>query len=277
MLSNTLYIEAGGGITQLNGTKIGNTYEIVDEKTSLAYLEVASRWFDSLDTTANAGQVFHEFRNNEFSYGLGVDYYPTNNSKLGFKYQNEKDNIASVYSAQYGYFFAEYVNNISNETYQANVGVKIAFTDLTDFSTYDMPTNIKPHLSELHRFESVAFGTNMEIQSSAGVSKTAEAIARENTPAVSSPTISLANQSVNDNGGGLATNLPAPSVTNVKTGAVYSIVTGTTGLTINSSTGVMTYNTDLNSTTNFNITIKVTNPDGGNSSTTFTLTVVNNA
>jgi len=89
--------------------------------------------------------------------------------------------------------------------------------------------------------------------------------------------ISLADQSVNDNGGGLATNLPAPTVNNVDAGAVYSIVTGTTGLTINSSTGVMTYDNDVNGNQNFSITIKVTNPDGGNSSTTFTLTVLDNA
>ena len=176
---------------------IGADYEVKDEETSLAYLELAKRWESSIgtiDTTANAGQVFHEFSDDEFSYGVGVDYYPMDNAKLGFNYQNEENNIANVYSAQYGFVFAEYLDNISSETYQVNAGVKIAFTDISDFSTYTMPTNIKPHLSELHRFENIAFSNNMEIQSTAGVSKTAEAIARENAPAISTPTISLANQ-----------------------------------------------------------------------------------
>jgi hypothetical protein len=280
MISNDLYVEIGGSFTELDGSKVGADYEVKDETTSLAYLEVAKRWessFGTLDTTANAGQVNHEFVDNEFSYGLGVDYYPTNNSKLGFNYQNEKNNISSVYSAQYGYFFAEYVDNISTETYQVNAGFKIAFTDMTDFSTYAMPTNIKPHLSELHRFESVAFGTNMEIQSSAGVSKTAEAIARDNTPAISSPTISLANQSVNDGGAAGSVDLPAPTVTNINAGAVYSIVADPTGgkLTINAGTGVATWYGDLFADTDFSITIKVLNTDGGTSSTTFTLTVLN--
>lgn len=167
MINNDLYFEVGGAYTQLDGNTIGNDYEVRDETTSLAYLEVAKRWessFGTIDTTANAGQVFHEFSDDEFSYGVGVDYYPTDNSKLGFNYQNEENNIVSVYSAQYGFVFAEYVDNISTETYQVNAGVKIAFTDLTDFSTYGMPTNIKPHLSELHRFESVAFGTNINFQ-----------------------------------------------------------------------------------------------------------------
>ena len=278
MINNDLYIEVGGSYTKLNGNTIGADYEIVDETTSLAYLEVAKRWFDVLDTTANAGQVFYEFKDDEFSYGLGVDYYPTDNSMLGYKYQNEKDNISNTFSAQYGYVFAEYLNNISSETYQVNAGVKIAFADITDFSTYSMPKKIKPHLSELHRFESVAFGTNMEIQSSGGVSKTAEAKARDNTPAISSPTISLANQTVGDNGALASTDLPAPTVSNVVVGAVYSIVADPTSgaLTIDAVTGVATYNGDLFADTDYSITIKVVNPDGGTSSTTFTLTVLDN-
>ncbi len=98
-----------------------------------------------------------------------------------------------------------------------------------------------------------------------------------NAAAVSNPTISMADQTVDDNGGALATDLPAPTVTDVQAGAVYSIVTGTTGLTINSSTGVMTYDNDINPSQSFSITIKVTNPDGGNASTTFTLNVNDNA
>ena len=96
---------------------------------------------------------------------------------------------------------------------------------------------------------------------------------------ISTPTITMANQTVTDNGGGggvLATDLPAPIVTGVNAGAVYSITTGTTGLSINSSTGVMTYDNDLFADTTFSITIKVTNTDGGNSSATFSLTVIDN-
>jgi hypothetical protein len=88
----------------------------------------------------------------------------------------------------------------------------------------------------------------------------------------------MADQTVNDNGGGASTDLPAPTVTNVQNGAVYSIVNDPTSgmLTIDSSTGTMTWNGDLFADTDFSITIKVVNPDGGNSSTTFTLTVIDN-
>lgn len=190
MFMDDLYVEVGGSYTSLNGTTIGNDYEVKDEETSLAYLEVAKRWelaFGTIDTSANAGEVFHEYSDDEFSYGVGVDYYPTNNSKLGYNYQNEENNIVSTYSAQYGYAFAEYIDNLSADIYQVNAGVKIAFTDIANLSTYTMPKNIKPHLSELHRFENIAFSTNMDIQSSAGVSQTAEAAARD---ANSSPVLS---------------------------------------------------------------------------------------
>ena len=376
MINNDLYVEIGGSSTKLKGSVFGD-YEVVDETTNLGYIEVAKRWesiIGTIDITANAGRINHEFSNNENSYGLGIDYYPLDNAKIGYKYQGEKNNIINIYSAHYGYLFADYADNISTKTYQLTAGFKIAFIDLLDVSTYKMPTNIKPHLSELHRFEDGSFGSNMGIQSTDGVKVTQAAINREtadNTitaptlssktttsldlvpgilthangvrnvtvklysdsvlttlvgtnangdftglstsityyavttgealnvftnvwevksssalivttdasapPPISSPTISMAGQTVNDNGGGLATDLPAPTVTGVTAGAVYSITTGTAGLTINSATGVMTYDHNLLANDSFSITVKVTNTDGGTSSTTFTLNIVNNA
>jgi hypothetical protein len=276
MLQDDLYIELGGSYTKLNGSKVGSSYEIVDEKTKQAYLELAKRWEISdvtIDTTANFGRSYYEYKKDENSYGTGIDIYPTNSSKISYSYQNEKDNIASVYGAEYNGFFVEYADNLSSNTYTAKAGVKIAFTDLFDVSTYKMPTNIKPHLSELHKFENITFSTNMNIQSSQGVKMTDEAQASANAP-----TIAMANQVVNDNGGFSTTALPAPSVTKVVSGAVYSIVSDPTGgkLTINANTGVATWDGDAGSDTAYSITIKVVNPDGGTSSTTFTLTVVDN-
>lgn len=188
MLQDDLYLELGGSYTKLNGSKIGTSYEIVDEKTKQAYIELAKRWEVSeitIDTSANFGRSYYEFKKDENSYGAGLDIYPTNSSKISYSYQNEKDNIASVYGLEYKGFFVEYADNISSKTYTAKAGVKIAFTDLFDFSTYKMPTNIKPHLSELHKFENITFSTNMNIQSSQGVKMTDEAIAEANAPTAS--------------------------------------------------------------------------------------------
>lgn len=283
MLTDSFYAEVGGSYTKLNGEVFGD-YEVVDETTSLGYVELAKRWesaIGTIDTTANAGKVFHEFSDDEASYGAGIEYYPMDNTKLSYAYQYEKNNISNRYKAQYSYVFVEYNDNISNDTYKVTAGLAIAFDDITDFSTYRAPSNIKSHLSELNRFENIVLSDNMTLASSAGVKKTQAAIDRDavpEVPAISSPTISMADQSVNDNGGAVPTDLPAPSVSGVTAGAVYSIVGDTTSgkLTINSSTGVMTWNGDVGTNTDYSITIKVTNTDGGNSSTTFTLTVVDN-
>ncbi len=365
MVEDDLYIELGGSLTELKGKMIGVDYEIKDETTKLAYLEIAKR-FDlgqsgTLDITSNVGRVNYDFVNNEDSYGMGMDYYPTVDAKIGYQYQNEKDNITNIYSMQYGYFFIEHSRSVSADTYQTTAGLKFAFDDITDFSTYRMSKNIKPHLSELHRFESVTFSGNMNIQSSGGVEKTAAKIAKdanvaavvnagsdvsvvvnnaitltgtatddtgtivktewlkgttvlattlsfnytptsvgtdtltfravdsygvESTDTVTvtvtsapnpDPTIAMANTSVNDEGGGAQPPF-SPTISNVDAGAVYSIVGDPTGgkLTINASTGAMTWNGDLGSTTNYNMTIKVVNPDNTNASTTFVLTVNDN-
>ncbi len=283
MLSDSFYAEVGGSYTKLNGEVFGD-YEVVDEKTSLGYVELAKRWesgIGTIDTTANAGKVFHEFSDDEASYGVGVEYYPMDNTKLSYAYQYEQDNISNTYKVQYSYVFVEYNDNISYDTYKVTAGLAVAFDDISDFSTYRTPSNIKSHLSELNRFENIVLSNNMALASSAGVKKTQAAIDRDavpEVPAISSPTISMADQTVNDNGGGLATDLPAPTVTGVTAGAVYSIVNDPTSgmLTINASTGVATWSGNLTSPGTYSITIKVTNTDGGNSSTTFTLTVLNN-
>ena len=181
MLTDSFYAEVGGSYTKLNGKVFGD-YEVVDEKTSLSYVELAKRWesgIGTIDTTANAGKVFHEFSDDEASYGVGVEYYPMDNTKLSYAYQYEKNNISNTYKAQYSYVFVEYNDNISYDTYKVTAGFAIAFDDITDFSTYRAPSNIKSHLSELNRFENIVLSKNMNLQMTRGVEKTAEAIARD--------------------------------------------------------------------------------------------------
>ena len=184
MLRDDLYAEMGGSYTRLDGKLFGD-YEIKDEDTSLAYVELAKRWesdLGTLDTTLNGAKVFYEYKSDESSLGVGVDYYPLNNTRLSYMYQYEKDNIYNYYAIQYSLFFASYTDNISKDTYAINAGVKVAFGDIFDISTYKAPTKIKYHLSELHKFESITFDTNFQLQSTAGVQKSAAALAEQNSP-----------------------------------------------------------------------------------------------
>jgi hypothetical protein len=176
MIKDDLYIELGSSLTKLNGKTLGSDYKIVDETTKIAYLELVKRYnlsYGTIDISANGGKSYYEFKDDETSYGLGIDYYPSNDIKIGYNYQNEKDNISNKYSFDYGYFFTSFQDNISTNTYDIKAGVKIAFNNLFDTSTYKKPTNIKPHLSELHRFENIVFNENMSVQSSKGVEKEA--------------------------------------------------------------------------------------------------------
>jgi hypothetical protein len=114
-----------------------------------------------------------------------------NNAKLAYAYQYEEDNIVNYYKAQYSFVFVEYTDSISDDTYKVNAGIKIAFDNLFDISTWRMPSSIKPHLSELNRFENIVLNKNMNLQTTRGVEKTQAAIDRDSlpdTPANHAPT-----------------------------------------------------------------------------------------
>ena len=97
---------------------------------------------------------------------------------------------------------------------------------------------------------------------------------------ISTPTISMATQTIGDGRGGFDINVGNPTVTNVVAGATYTLTSNPFGsmLTINSSTGQMTWHGDLfgNGTTTETITIRVTNPDTGTASSSFSLSVFDN-
>ena len=231
MLDGDLYVEIGSSYTTLQGKKLSVDYEIKDEITKVAYLELVKRWntpAGTLDTTLNVGTVYHDYTDNETSSGVGIDLYPSNISKIGAKYQNENNNDVATYSANYGYAFVEYTDKKDSDTWHVMAGLKFAFTNIFDVSSYKMPTNIKPHISELHRFEDVSFGSNMQIQSSSGVEATAEKIARDANQAPTWTATSYATGiTVDDNSGdGAVTlkDLTTVSSDNESDTITYSIV-----------------------------------------------------
>lgn len=172
MLLGDLYTELGGSYTKLNGTNIGTDYIIEDEITKVGYVELVKRVempIGTMDTSMNYGRVDYGLKDDEDSYGAGIDYYLTDGLKISYKHQHEKNNNINLYSAGYGMFFMDFTDNISNNTNQATAGIKIAFDNLFDLSTWKAPRNIKPSIPESHRFETMVFASNMNIQSSRGI------------------------------------------------------------------------------------------------------------
>ena len=171
MLNENIYAEIGGSKTKLLGKSIGTNYEVKKETTSLVYTELTARVGD-LDLSVNGGKVFYDYKKKDrYSYGFGADYY-LGNSKLGYYYDNVKDNITSSYSLDYGYLHINYVDNLSTNTYKANVGFRIAFDDIANPSTYKMPNNKKRALSELHKMEHIVFDSSINYTTSSTASVT---------------------------------------------------------------------------------------------------------
>ncbi len=178
-LKNDIYFEIGGSYTQLDGKPIGTGFFIDDETTKRAYVEGVKRWEIknfTIDTSVNVGKFIPELGTNTTSYGMGVDLYPNfiAGSKIGYSFQYEDNNVLHGIEAQYGYLAASYKRNTSQDTYQATLGLKIAFDNLFDAKSYGKPSGIIPHISELHAFESIVLDANTKIQSSQGVQANAK-------------------------------------------------------------------------------------------------------
>jgi len=95
---------------------------------------------------------------------------------------------------------------------------------------------------------------------------------------ISTPTISMSNQSITDNAWFSSTNLPAPTVSWVLPGATYSIsytssVWALWSLNIDSSTWIITYLWDELWPTTYNVEITITNTDWWTQSTNFVVSV----
>lgn len=286
MLYQDLYLELGVSYTSLNGSDIGTNYTMSDEITRQAYFEIAKRWKTSIgtiDTTANYGIVDYEFVSNKSSYGAVADYYPLPYLKFSYGYQHERDNIANTYGFQYGMYFVKIMDNISYNTNQANFGLKIAFDDLFDFSTWTAPTNLIPHLSELHRFENMVFGANMAIQSTKGVVEKPKPVIPEPEPEANPA------PAPQDNGGGDSGSSNSTPTANA--GADKSVTVNTavsiTGSGTDSDGTIASYEwkegaTTLATTASFDytptstgdhtLTLTVTDDDGDTHSDTMTVT-----
>jgi hypothetical protein len=162
LLKDDLYTEIG-----LSNTKLKGKDSVQSETTKLGYIELAKRIktdIGTIDASINKGKSFYEFKDNEKSYGLALDYYPSVNTKLSASSQFEDDNNINTLAIKHKHWFANYERNTSQNTDKIELGLSFAFDNSFDFSTYASQQTL-PHLSELHRFEDVVLSGNMNIQS----------------------------------------------------------------------------------------------------------------
>lgn len=167
-LTESLYAEVGGNITDLHGTKIGSIFEISDEKTKRAYAELAKRFrgdFGTLDASINVGRTYYEFAKDENFVGGGVNYYPTAYSKVSIFHNSEERNHYTQVTLSYQAFEVSY-RNLTDNAHQIMAGVKFQCENIFDITSCKIPTNIIPDISENDKFEQITFASAMQIQTS---------------------------------------------------------------------------------------------------------------
>lgn len=145
MVQNDLYVEVDGQIT-----KLASDNSATDETTKNIGAHITKRWesaIGTLDTSVRANRIYQH--NSDVNYYSGlINYYPVDNARLGVSYYYSDQSISNNFSLAYGYLYANYTNNMTYDNRNVTLGVQCAFSNVTDFSSYRMPTNIKRHISE---------------------------------------------------------------------------------------------------------------------------------
>lgn len=144
MLQDDIYVEAGGSITKYDTTNLAN------ETIKVASTHAVKRFDTSIgfiDASVGFNRLYQNVSNENF-YNLSLNYYPVDNTRFGFGYSYSDNNIANNFVFDYGYLHTNYTKNLTSDTTTTTIGVQFAFTDITNFSSYKMPTNIRRHISE---------------------------------------------------------------------------------------------------------------------------------
>ena len=141
MVQDDLYVEVGGSATKFDSDN--GTAKYIG-------IHTTKRWESSigtLDTSVDANRIYQTISDANY-YTARINYYPVDNARLGFSYSYSDQSISNRFLLAYGYLYANYSKNITYDDRSVTVGVQCAFANVTDFSSYRMPTNIKPHISE---------------------------------------------------------------------------------------------------------------------------------
>jgi len=251
---------------------------LADGHSKISYIEVVGKHsfgeyatFDIVGIAKNT----NVFDKNYDDYQAELGWYATDDVRTFAGYDSvdhDKNDYAVRAGIQYTFATAEfspYLRATANTDKNVNVGLEYS-EDIANRSL------------KMRDFFENAVGTgDIVAQTVAPEVFASKVVVQEDTPpspGISSPTIAMANQNVNDEGGGSTQIVGTPTVTNVVAGATYTLTSNPFGvmLTINSSTGQMSWNGDLFGNQTETITVKVTNPDTGTASASFSLTVVDN-
>ncbi|MDD5051641.1 MAG: hypothetical protein PHO27_02780 [Sulfuricurvum sp.] len=145
MVQDDIYVEAGGSIT-----KHDDTTNLANERIKIASTHAVKRFETSMgtvDTAIGFNRIYRNISDENFYIGT-LNYYPVDNARLGFGYAYSNNSISNNFTVDYGYLHTNHTRNLTTDMTTTTIGVQFAFSDITDFASYKMPTNIKRHISE---------------------------------------------------------------------------------------------------------------------------------
>lgn len=120
-------------------------------------------------------------------------------------------------------------------------------------------------------------GTKADGSAEPSIKKKMNISIEKDEPPISTPNINpIGVVNIQDNGGLPTTVISSISGSEILTGAVFSLESSAPGLSINSASGEITHQQDVGGNQSYSVTVRVTNPDGGSDTETFTLNVEDN-
>lgn len=168
MPSNDLSVELGHSISKITGYEAITNANSETHTTKDTYIQVGKRFETSIgtvDTLLNQRQIYNTLSKKEVeSYSSSFDYYLGDKIKLNYLYTQNQNNIHNGYSINYGYFTTEYIQNISQDSYHINMGLKAKFSDILDLTSYKPPAKKKQRFSKSHKFDDIILQDNMKIR-----------------------------------------------------------------------------------------------------------------
>lgn len=265
---------------------------LIGGKRLTSQLETSLRLFDDLKMTWSMGYEKLEFDRDFVTQtgvtgGLGLAYRPSSRHLLTGHYQAGR--TSNINSIRYEYIWADSILTfVQYESIKHREGVDPNITDQLLTVGLSIPLDGRPVISTspLYQNEQKAItherlkpgeqlNTEM-LQISRATQKTGTLTNEVTRPAFET----IPNQTISDDGGTPFNIAIATFVTNVRAGAVYSLVQNTADamLVIDANTGALTWAGDLDSTQVFGVQINVVNADGSEkTSNQFRLIVLDNS
>lgn len=143
MFRDDFYLEIGGKYGDLD-SGLRDTYTTM----STHAVKRFDSSFGTTDISISVSKMNYDLYTDKTTYTGNIHYYPIDKARFSYTYSYSDQLITNMFLAEYSFVFAAYQKDITHDRSLSTIGLQCAFSNLTDFSTYTIPTSIKRHISE---------------------------------------------------------------------------------------------------------------------------------